>query len=181
MILLIDNYESFTYNLYQMIGIVNENVKVIKNDELTTEKIEALSPTHIINAAGEVVEHFKGKVPMLGIGLGHQAICEAFGATVTCAQKVMHGKQSFVHIANGSPLFRGLAPVIEAARYHSLIVKRDTLGDDLLVIAEDDAGEVMGVKHKLYDIYGLQFQPESILTKSGNIIVENFLSLGGAK
>jgi anthranilate synthase component 2 len=114
---------------------------------------------------------------MLGVCLGHQAICEAFGATITYAKTLMHGKTSFVQIANGSPVFRGLAPVIKAARYHSLIAKRETLPDELLVIAEDEYGQVMGVKHRDCDLYGLQFHPESALTQNGAIIMENFLKM----
>lgn len=190
MILLIDNYDSFSYNLYQLVGKINPRIKVIKNNELTVEEIENLNPSHIIISPGpgrpseagvceDVVRKLKGKMPILGVCLGHQGICEVFGAKVTYAKELMHGKKSNIHIANGSPIFRGLPPVIEAARYHSLCVKRDTLPDELLVIAEDDIGEVMGVKHSKYDIYGVQFHPESILTKGGEIIIQNFLKLGG--
>jgi anthranilate synthase component 2 len=192
MILIIDNYDSFTYNLYQLIGIINKNIKVIKNDELSLEQLEKLPLTHIVISPGpgrpvtagiseQAIKHFKGKVPILGVCLGHQAIGEAFGAEIIHAKRIMHGKTGNVHIANGSPIFKGLAPIIRAGRYHSLAVKRDGLPDDLLVIAEDDEGEIMGIKHKHYDIYGLQFHPESILTKNGNIIFENFLRLGGGK
>lgn len=190
MILLIDNYDSFSYNLYQLVGKINPKIKVIKNNELTVEEIENLKPSHIIISPGpgrpseagvceDVVRKLKGKMPILGVCLGHQGICEVFGAKVTYAKELMHGKKSNIHIANGSPIFRGLPPVIEAARYHSLCVKRDTLPDELLVIAEDDIGEVMGVKHSKYDVYGVQFHPESILTKGGEIIIQNFLKLGG--
>lgn len=190
MILLIDNYDSFSYNLYQLVGKINPRIKVIKNNELTVEEIENLNPSHIIISPGpgrpseagvceDVVRKLKGKMPILGVCLGHQGICEVFGAKVTYARELMHGKKSNIHIANGSPIFRGLPPVIEAARYHSLCVKRDTLPDELLVIAEDDIGEVMGVKHSKYDIYGVQFHPESILTKGGEVIIQNFLKLGG--
>jgi len=189
MILIIDNYDSFTFNLYQLAGVYGKDVKVIKNDELTAEEIIKLRPSHIIispgpgrpSAAGaceEVIKKAAGKIPLLGICLGHQAICEVYGAEITYAKTLMHGKKSLVHIANGNPLFKGLAPVIEAGRYHSLSAKRDTLPDELLVIAEDDGGEVMGVKHKDYDVYGLQFHPESILTPSGAVIIENFLRIG---
>lgn len=186
MILLIDNYDSFTYNLYQYIGIVTENVKVIKNDEMTVSEIEMLAPSHIIISPGpgrpkdsgvckEVVSHFKDRTPILGICLGHQAICEVFGATIAYSKTLTHGKASSIQIANGSPIFRGLPPIIQGARYHSLCVLRETLPDELLVIAEDNDGEIMGVKHKDYNIFGVQFHPESILTKDGDKIIKNFL------
>jgi anthranilate synthase component 2 len=188
MILLIDNYDSFTYNLVQLAGSICEDIRVIRNDEMTVEEIKNLNPSHIIISPGpgypadagvceEVVGKLKGFVPMLGICLGHQGICEVFGATVGLAKQLMHGKQSNIHIANGSPVFKGLPPVIQAARYHSLIAKRDTMPDELLVIAEDDTGEVMAVKHRDYEIYGLQFHPESILTPQGAIMMKNFLQI----
>ncbi len=190
MILLIDNYDSFSYNLYQLVGMLNSNIRVIKNDELTISEIESLQPSHIIFSPGpgrpkdagiceKAIAYFCGKVPILGVCLGHQAICEVFGAEVTYAKVLMHGKASSVHIANGSALFRGLPPIIDAGRYHSLAVSRETLPDELLVIAEDSNGEIMGIKHKDYDIYGVQFHPESILTPKGKAIVENFLKIGG--
>lgn len=188
MVLLIDNYDSFSYNLYQYVGSVNGDIKVIRNDELSIKEIEALSPSHIIISPGpgkprdagiceEAVKYFKGKAPILGVCLGHQAICEALGGTVTYAKKLMHGKKSEVHIANGCPIFRGLPPIIEAGRYHSLCAERHSLPDELLIIAEDDNDEVMGVKHRDYAVYGVQFHPESVLTKDGFKIIENFLSL----
>lgn len=190
MILLIDNYDSFSYNLYQYVGTINPNIRVIKNNELTIPEIESLDLTHIIISPGpgrpkdagiceEVILYFKEKLPILGVCLGHQAICEAFGGDITYAKVLMHGKKSTIHIANGSPLFKGLPPIIEGARYHSLCANRETLPDELLVIAEDDNGEVMGVKHKDYNIFGVQFHPESILTQNGNKIIENFLKIGG--
>ncbi|HBL84984.1 MAG: aminodeoxychorismate/anthranilate synthase component II [Clostridiales bacterium GWF2_38_85] len=190
MILLIDNYDSFSYNLYQFVGMVNPNIRVIKNNELTIKKIESLDLTHILISPGpgrpknagiceEVILHFKDKLPILGVCLGHQAICEALGGEITYAKVLMHGKKSTIHIANGSPIFEGLPPIIEGARYHSLCAKRETLPDELLVIAEDDNGEVMGVKHKDYNIFGVQFHPESILTQNGIKIIENFLKIGG--
>ena len=192
MILLIDNYDSFTYNLYQLAGIYNEDIKVVKNDELTVPQIKDMDISHIIispgpgrpKAAGiceELIIGMKGSVPILGICLGHQAICEIFGGEITYAKQLVHGKKSNVYIANGSPIFKGLPPVIEAARYHSLSAKRDSLPDELLVISEDEDGEVMGVKHRDYDIYGLQFHPESVLTKGGDIIMQNFLSIKGGE
>jgi anthranilate synthase component 2 len=188
MILIIDNYDSFSYNLYQYAGLINPDVKVVKNDEISVGEIEKLNPSHIIFSPGpgrpadagiteKAVLHFKGKIPMLGVCLGHQAICEAFGAKITYAKTLVHGKTSFVQIANGSPIFRGLAPVIKAARYHSLIAQRDTLPDELLVIAEDEESQIMGVKHRDCDLYGLQFHPESVLTQNGCVIMENFLKI----
>jgi len=190
MILLIDNYDSFSYNLYQLIGTINTDIKVIRNDELTISEIEALKPSHIIispgpgrpNDAGiceEVIKYFCSKLPILGVCLGHQAICEVFGATVTYAKELMHGKSSSIHIANGSALFRGLSPIIEGGRYHSLAVTRETLPDEILVIAEDTNGKIMGIKHRDYEVYGVQFHPESILTPDGKIILENFIRIGG--
>lgn len=189
MILLIDNYDSFSYNLYQYVGMINPDIRVIKNDELSLAEIAALAPDHIIVSPGpgrpadagiceEVIDTFKDKTPILGVCLGHQAICEVFGGTVTYASTLMHGKSSNVHIANGSPIFRGLPPIIAAGRYHSLSAERSTLPDELLIIAEDDEGEVMAVKHRSYDVYGVQFHPESILTQDGHKMIENFLKIG---
>jgi anthranilate synthase component 2 len=124
-----------------------------------------------------VIQELKGEVPILGVCLGHQAICEAFKAKIALAKRLMHGKQSDIHIANGARIFHGLPPIIKAARYHSLIVQKDTLPDELLVIAEDNDGEIMAVKHRNYDIYGLQFHPESILTLQGEIILKNFADI----
>ncbi len=190
MVLLIDNYDSFSYNLYQFVGGINPNIKVVKNNELTISEIEKLNPSHIIISPGpgrpsdagickDVINHFKDKTNILGVCLGHQAICEVFGGKVDYAKNLLHGESSSIHIANGSPIFKGLPPVINGARYHSLSAKRDTLPDEILVIAEDDAGEVMGIKHSNYNIYGVQFHPESILTTNGEVIIENFLKLGG--
>ncbi len=188
MVLLIDNYDSFSYNLVQLAGKLNPDIKVIRNDELTVEEIRALKPTHIILSPGPgypknagicegVIRDIKGEVPILGVCLGHQGICEVFGATITLAKRLMHGKQSDIHIANGSTIFHGLPPMIKAARYHSLIAQKETLPDELLVIAEDDDGEIMAVQHRKYEIYGLQFHPESILTPMGETIMSNFLKI----
>jgi len=190
MVLIIDNYDSFTYNLYQAVGSFTTDIKVVFNDCVTIQEIETLAPSHIILSPGPgkpsdagickgVITHFAGKIPILGICLGHQAICEVWGATVTYAKEVLHGKKCTVHIANGNPIFRGLAPIIEAGRYHSLAALRSTLPDELLVIAETSDGEVMGVKHRVFDVFGLQFHPESILTPQGEKIIENFLRVGG--
>ncbi|NLO98116.1 MAG: aminodeoxychorismate/anthranilate synthase component II [Peptococcaceae bacterium] len=190
MILLIDNYDSFSYNLVQMVGTINPDIRVIRNDECTVEEVKQMHPSHLFISPGpgyprdagiceEVIDQLKGMVPILGICLGHQAICEVFGASIGPAKELRHGKQSNIHIANGSRIFKGLAPIIAAARYHSLIAQRASLPDELLVIAEDERGEVMGVKHRDYEIYGLQFHPESILTPQGAVIINNFLRIGG--
>jgi anthranilate synthase component 2 len=189
MILLIDNYDSFSFNLFQYVGMINPDIQVIKNDELTLDQIISLKPDHIIVSPGpgrpadagiceQVIDYFKDKTPILGVCLGHQAICEVFGGKITYAKTLLHGKQSVVHIANGSPIFRGLPPIIQAGRYHSLGAERSTLPDELLIIAEDDEGEVMAVKHRDYQVYGVQFHPESILTLDGNKMIANFLKIG---
>ncbi len=186
MILLIDNYDSFSYNLYQMVGSIRSDMKVIRNDELTVEEIEALRPDRIILSPGpgrpenagvvpEVIRQLKGKIPMLGVCLGHQAICQVFGATVTYAPRLMHGKQSDVNIDTTDKLFEGLDKRIAVARYHSLIAAPETMPDELKVTALTDEGEIMAVTHKEYPIYGVQFHPESILTPEGKKILENFI------
>ena len=190
MILLIDNYDSFSYNLYQMIGAIDPDVRVIKNDELTLTQIGDLRPSHIVispgpgrpkdaGVCGEVIRSLN--VPILGVSLGHHAVCETFGARLTYAKEVIHGKKGPVHVANGNPIFKGLPPVLQAARYHSLTVERESVPDDLLIIAENPDGEVMGVKHRNRDVYGVQFHPESILTRDGDTIIRNFLKIGGER
>ena len=193
MILLIDNYDSFTYNLYQLTAGINPDVKVVRNDALTVAEIEALHPSHILLSPGpgypkdagvceDVIAHFAGKVPILGVCLGHQAICEVFGATVAHAQKLMHGKKSRVRVSAKDALFAGLPDTIDAARYHSLAAVRDTIPSGLIVIAQDnELGEVMAVRHARFAVYGVQFHPESVLTPQGDIIMKNFLGLEGAK
>lgn len=188
MILLIDNYDSFSYNLVQLAGSINPDIKVARNDSLTVEDIEKLNPSHIIVSPGpgypkdagiceELVLRFSGKVPILGVCLGHQGICEAYGAEICHARELMHGKKSMLTIDTASPIFKGLETNIEAARYHSLIAKDDTIPSFLKVIATDLIGEVMAVQHTNYPTYGLQFHPESILTPQGRVIMENFLNL----
>lgn len=190
MILILDNYDSFTYNLYQLAGTVNPDIQVEYSDRISVGEIAALAPSHIVLSPGPgrpadagiceaVVQHFSGQIPILGICLGHQAICESFGGEIGYAKTLMHGKTSMVHIANGNPIFQGLPPLLQAGRYHSLAAERDSLPDELLVIAETDDGQVMGVKHRDSQVFGLQFHPESILTPQGIKILENFLSIGG--
>lgn len=186
MILFIDNYDSFTYNLVQFAGSVNPDIRVVRNDEITVDEIRMLKPSHIILSPGpgypkdagvceDVITGLKGEFPILGVCLGHQAICEVFGAEITHAAKLMHGKKSNIIVDNNCKIFSGIPKVTEGARYHSLIAKRDTIPDCLSVIAEDETGEVMAVKHKDYEIYGLQFHPESILTSHGMQMISNFI------
>lgn len=188
MILLIDNYDSFSYNLYQLIGELEPDIKVIRNDEMTVKEIEELKPSHIILSPGpgkpadagiceDVVKHFGGKVPILGVCLGHQAICEVYGAVVTYAGRLMHGKQSLAKIETGSTIFNGLPQEIKIARYHSLAAKQDTIPECLRVTAVSDDGEIMAVEHRECRVYGLQFHPESILTPDGLKILKNFIEL----
>lgn len=188
MILLIDNYDSFSYNLYQMVGGMCPDIKVIRNDECTVREIESMAPARIIISPGpgrpdqagvceEAVTYFQDKLPILGVCLGHQAICEAFGATVSHAKRLMHGKMSVVKLDTGCSLFAGMEGETQVARYHSLAVQGDTIPDSLRVIAAAQDGEVMAVKHNQYEVYGVQFHPESILTPEGNIILKNFLDI----
>ncbi len=183
MILLIDNYDSFSYNLYQYIGSINPNIKVIKNDEMTVEEIKKLNPSHIIISPGpgrpkdagiiEDLVYNIHNIPILGVCLGHQAICEAYGFKITNAKKIYHGKSDLVSINNKVDIFKGLENKIKVARYHSLIAEKTN--DNLDIIGYSNDGEIMAIKHKLYPIYGLQFHPESILTNDGMTILNNFL------
>lgn len=186
MILLIDNYDSFAYNLYQLIGSINEDIKVVRNDEISVEEIEKINPSCIIISPGpgkpseagiieEVIQTYYTKYPILGVCLGHQAIVEAFGGIVGYAKSVMHGKSSIIKVDTNNPLFKGIEEKTKVARYHSLAAKKENLPECLQIIGESDDGEIMAVCHKNYPIYGLQFHPESILTKEGKKIVENFL------
>ena len=189
MILLIDNYDSFSYNVYQLTADLEPDIKVIRNDEMTVEEIGGLVPSHIILSPGpgrpadagiceEVIRAFKGKIPILGICLGHQAICEVFGANVTYAKKLMHGKQSTVELDAESTLFQGMGRETTVARYHSLAADPDTMPEDLIVTAVTHDGEIMAVEHREYPVYGVQFHPESVLTPEGRKIMENFLREG---
>ncbi len=188
MILLIDNYDSFTYNLYQVIGLYHEHIQVVRNDEISLAEIKSLNPSHIIISPGpgfpkdagisiDIIKNLYTQYPILGICLGHQAICQAFGGKITHAKKLMHGKQSNIHIANGNPLFRGLPPIIKAGRYHSLGAEKESLPNDLLITAEDEDGEIMAVQYRNTNVFGVQFHPESILTEQGNIMIQNFCNL----
>ena len=177
MILLIDNYDSFSYNLYQLIGSINPDIKVVRNDQMTVEEIRALKPERIICI--EAAKELGKEIPNFGVCLGHQAICEAFGATVSYASQLMHGKQSMVTLDTDCPIFKGMKKTIPAARYHSLAAVRETMPEELKITAETEDGEIMGVMHRDYPIYGVQFHPESILTPDGYEILKNFC--GGLK
>lgn len=186
MILLIDNYDSFSYNLYQLIGEINSDIKVIRNDEMTPEEIRNLKPKSIILSPGpgrpenagnivEVVKELGKDIPILGVCLGHQAICKAFGATITYAKKLMHGKQSEVKFDTNSLLFHNCSEVGKVARYHSLAVSEETLLSELFITARTTDGEVMAVQHREFPIYGVQFHPESIMTTEGKKMLKNFI------
>lgn len=186
MILLIDNYDSFSYNLYQLVGEIEPKIKVIRNDQWTVKEIEDFRPERIILSPGpgrpenagvivEAVEKLGSKIPILGVCLGHQAICAAFGAAVTYAKHLMHGKQSMVRFDRDCPLFRGVPERAPVARYHSLAVDRNTIPPQLKVTAHTEDGEVMAVQHRTYPIYGVQFHPESIMTPDGRKMLENFI------
>jgi anthranilate synthase component II len=186
MLLMIDNYDSFTYNLVQYLGELGEDVKVIRNDELTVAQIEALAPGRIVlspgpctpNEAGvslEVIARFAGRVPILGVCLGHQAIGQAFGGKIVHAKTLMHGKVSSIH-HHGTGVFRGLPTPYEATRYHSLAIERASCPAELEVTAWTEDGEIMGVRHRSLPVEGVQFHPESILTQHGHALLRNFLS-----
>ena len=190
MILLVDNYDSFSYNLYQMIGTLNADIRVVRNDALSVDEVAALVPSHIILSPGpgrpeeagiciELVRQLGASIPLLGVCLGHQVIAAAFGAAVTYAQRLMHGKQSLVQFDTDSPLFAGLPKAAPVARYHSLAVAADTLPDALMPVAQtlDGAAEVMALQHTDYPIYGVQFHPESIMTPDGAAMLKNFLAV----
>ena len=188
MILMIDNYDSFTYNLYQFIGEINPDIKVVRNDKITIDEIEKLHPTHLIISPGpkypkdagislEAIRHFSGKIPILGVCLGHQSIGEAFGSKVVRAKRILHGKISEIYIKQESPIFKGLGEKFVAGRYHSLIIDKKTLSKDLQITAEDSDGEIMAIQHKTHPTYGLQFHPESILTQDGKKMIKNFLEV----
>ncbi len=186
MVLIIDNYDSFSYNIYQAVGEFNPDIKIIKNDELTVEEIDMLKPTHILLSPGpkrpvdagvciDVVKHLHTKYPILGVCLGHQAICEAFGLSVGYAKSIMHGKQSTITLKE-SRLFEGLPTQIPVARYHSLSAS-GKIPSELQVIAMTEDQEIMAVEHVDFQVYGVQFHPESILTPDGKTIIKNFLGV----
>jgi anthranilate synthase/aminodeoxychorismate synthase-like glutamine amidotransferase len=194
MLLMIDNYDSFTYNLVQYLGELGEDVRVFRNDKITVREIETMKPDRIVISPGpctpkeagisiETIKYFGGKIPMLGVCLGHQAIGAAFGGDIIRAPYLMHGKTSMIH-HDGNTLFRGLPNPFEATRYHSLVIKRETLPDCLDITAWTEAegvtGIIMGVRHKKHLIEGVQFHPESILTVAGKDLLRNFIRFSGA-
>ncbi len=188
MIVLIDNYDSFSYNLYQLVGELNPDIEVVRNDALTVEGLEAMHPDAIILSPGpgrpadagiceEAALKLSGKVPILGVCLGHQAICEAFGGVVGYAKELMHGKSSVAKLDATSPIFKSMPEQTQVARYHSLAAEEETLPECLKVISRTDDGEVMAVQHTEFPTFGLQFHPESILTPEGRTILKNFLEI----
>jgi len=190
MLLMIDNYDSFTYNLVQYLGELGEDIRVFRNDKIDIGKIEELSPERIVISPGpctpkeagisvEVIRHFAGKIPILGVCLGHQSIGAAYGAVITNAMNLMHGKTSLIH-HDGKTIFASIENPFEATRYHSLVIKRDTLSDIFEISAWTDDGEIMGIRHKEFLLEGVQFHPESILTRPGKDILRNFLNISSS-
>jgi anthranilate synthase/aminodeoxychorismate synthase-like glutamine amidotransferase len=186
MILMIDNYDSFTYNLVQYLGELGADMRVYRNDQITVAEIEQLAPEKIVISPGpctpkeagiscDVIRHFAGRIPLLGVCLGHQCIGEVFGGDIVGAPALFHGKTSMIY-HDGKTIFRGLPRPFEATRYHSLVIRRETLPDCLELSAETDDGVVMGVRHRELPIEGVQFHPESILTHEGKKLLANFLS-----
>lgn len=187
MILLIDNYDSFSYNLYQLIGQIDDDIKVFRNDKITLDEISKLNPSMIVLSPGpgrpedagiciDIVKEFYDKISILGVCLGHQSICMAFGGIISYASELMHGKSSIITLSDDL-IFKGLNKEITVGRYHSLSLKDETLPKELKVIARSDDGEIMAVKHEKFNVYGLQFHPESILTPDGLSILTNFSKL----
>ncbi len=187
MLLMIDNYDSFTYNLVQYFGELGEEIEVFRNDKISIPEIEKLNPEMLVISPGpgtpenagvslDMINHFKGKIPILGVCLGHQCIGEVFGGKIVSAPRLMHGKTSFIH-HDGKDIFQGLSNPFEATRYHSLVVEKKSIPDCLEITAWTDQQEIMGLKHKNYLAIGVQFHPESILTKEGKQLLKNFLHL----
>ncbi len=189
MILLIDNYDSFSYNLYQLVGSIEPDIQVVRNDAITVEEILEKRPELLILSPGpgrpeqagvciEAVRRLGGVIPILGVCLGHQAICRAYGGAVTYAKQLMHGKTSQIYTDPGARLFQGMDTELTVGRYHSLAADGETLPDCLAVTARTADGEIMAVEHKEYPVYGLQFHPESILTPQGRQMMENLIKSG---
>jgi anthranilate synthase/aminodeoxychorismate synthase-like glutamine amidotransferase len=188
MLLMIDNYDSFTYNLVQYLGELGEDIRVFRNNKVTVEEIEELRPETIVISPGpctpkeagisvEVVRHFSGKIPLLGVCLGHQSVGAAFGGEIVRAGRLMHGKTSPIH-HDGTRVFLGIENPFEATRYHSLLIRRESLPECLEITAWTEEGEIMGVRHREHLVEGIQFHPESILTRVGKDILKNFLTMG---
>ncbi len=187
MLIVIDNYDSFTYNLVQYLGELGQDIRVYRNDKITLKEIESLKPEKIVISPGpctpkeagisvDLIKQFAGKIPILGVCLGHQSIGYALGGEIIHAKKLMHGKTSMIN-HDGKTIFKNLPNPFEATRYHSLVIERESIPDELEISAETDDGEIMGVRHKEYIIEGVQFHPESILTKAGKDLLRNFLEL----
>ncbi len=187
MILMLDNYDSFTYNLVQYIEEIGRPVRVVRNDVMTVDELEALHPGALVISPGpgrpedagvtiEAIRHFAGKLPILGVCLGHQAIAQAYGGRIVGAARLMHGKTSSVE-SDGRGVFQGVKKAFQAMRYHSLVVARDGLPDDLMITATSDDGEIMGLRHKTHVIEGIQFHPESIMTTIGKRLLRNFVNM----
>ena len=190
MILLIDNYDSFVYNLYQFLAVEDPDVRLVRNDRITPEEVLDMKPDAIVISPGpgkpsdagvciELIRQLKGRIPILGVCLGHQAIGEAFGATVTYASRLMHGKTSLLTDVADDIIFKGIKKPVQVARYHSLSVQESTLPEELEVTARSDDGELMAMRHREYPIYGLQFHPESVMTPDGSAMIRNFLEAAG--
>jgi anthranilate synthase component II len=189
MLLVIDNYDSFTYNLVQFLGELKQDVKVVRNDEIPASAIADMAPSHIVispgpctpNEAGislDVIKTYAGKIPILGVCLGHQSIGQAFGGKIVRAARVMHGKTSMIH-HDGKGVFSGLPNPFEATRYHSLLIERASIPDSLEITAHTAENEIMAVRHKTLPVEGVQFHPESFLTKAGKDLLANFIAKGG--
>ncbi|MDM8211875.1 anthranilate synthase component II [Mediterraneibacter glycyrrhizinilyticus] len=190
MILLIDNYDSFVYNLYQFLAVEDPDVRLVRNDRITPEEALSMKPDAIVISPGpgkpsdagvcvKLIRQLKGRIPILGVCLGHQAIGEAFGATVTHASRLMHGKTSLLTDVADDIIFKGIKKPVQVARYHSLSVQESTLPEELEVTARSDDGEIMAMRHREYPIYGLQFHPESVMTPDGPVMIRNFLEAAG--
>lgn len=190
MILLIDNYDSFVYNLYQFLAVEDPDVRLVRNDRITPEEALSMEPDAIVISPGPgkpsdagvcigLIRQLKGRIPILGVCLGHQAIGEAFGATVTHASRLMHGKTSLLTDVADDIIFKGIKKPVQVARYHSLSVQESTLPQELEVTARSDDGEIMAMRHREYPIYGLQFHPESVMTPDGPVMIRNFLEAAG--
>lgn len=192
MILLIDNYDSFVYNLYQFLAVQDQDVRLVRNDRITPREALAVKPDAIVISPGpgrpsdagvcvELIRQLKGRIPILGVCLGHQAIGEAFGASVIHASRLMHGKTSMLTDVADDVIFKGIKKPVQVARYHSLSVQESTLPEELEVTARSDDGEIMAMRHRRYPVYGLQFHPESVMTPDGPAMIQNFLSAAGRK
>lgn len=192
MIVLIDNYDSFSYNLYQLIGSICPDIQVVRNDRITVDELEGMKPEAIVLSPGpgkpeqagiciETVQKLGKNIPIFGVCLGHQAICKAYGAEVSYAKQLMHGKVSEIQVEESSVLFRGMGKTMTVGRYHSLAAKKETMPEELKITAVTDDGEIMAVEHREYPVYGVQFHPESILTPCGRQLMENFFAAVGER